>query len=106
MNDASFEMRLAALESTARRYRLAFFAAVVLAVGMGAKFAVMDAEFNIVKAGSFEVVAPDGTTVAALTVGESRDTKEVEGYLMVANDKATRTTTLSPGKKELTIRNK
>lgn len=106
MNDASFEMRLAALERTARRYRLAFFAVCVLAVGMGAKFAVMDAEFKIVKAERFEVVTPDGTTVAALTAGENRETKEVEGYLLIANDNATRTTTLSPGKKELTIRNK
>lgn len=110
MNDVKplqiLEARVAKLERAARWYRAGFFAVMVLAVGMGAKFAVQDAEFKIVKAERYEVVTPDGTPVATLSAGINRENNEVEGYLLIANDGASRTTTLSPGKKELTIRNK
>jgi len=68
MNDVKslqiLEARVAKLERAARRWMAGCFAVMVLACGMGAKFAVMDAEFNIVKAERFEVVGSGGKVLA------------------------------------------
>lgn len=110
MNDAKFlqilETRLAKLERAARWYRVGFFAVCVLAVGMGAKEAAKETEFDIVKAQKFELITPDGVTVGHFTSGISRETNEIEGTLLITNEKATRATAVMAGKKELVNINK
>lgn len=103
MSDASLENRVAKLERAARRYRLAFFAAVVLAVGMGAKFAVMDAEFGVVKAKKFELTDSKGTAIGGFYVSTSEG-KEIT-TLMVTESAKKRAVVITPGKDPLIVDN-
>lgn len=76
MNDAdrtnadlsSLNARLSKLEKSARRWRWSFAAVCVLMVGMGAKFAVQDAEFGVVKAKKFELVTDNGVSISTFHV--------------------------------------
>jgi Na+/H+ antiporter NhaA len=101
MNDANFETRLAKLERAARWYRVGFFAVCVLAVGMGAKFAVVDAEFGVVKAKRFNVIGEGGQVVAEMYSTKSEATNKDEGFLVVASEDKKKATFVRAGVGEL-----
>lgn len=100
----NLEARLSKLEKASRRWRLLCFAVMVLAVGMGAKFAVMDAEFGVVKAKKFELTDSKGTAIGGFFV------KSVEGggettSLMVTESTKKKAILLTPGREPLVVNN-
>lgn len=99
MNDVKFlqilETRLAKLERAARWYRVGFFAVCVLVVGMGAKFAVQDAEFKIVKAERFEVAGSGGKVLA--TFGRVKTTDRESSAMILDTSDEKFSTIISAG---------
>jgi hypothetical protein len=109
MNDVnslkSFEARLTQLEKSGRRWRLACFAVMVLAVGMGAvaNEALQDAEFGVVKAKRFELTDSKGVAIGAFYTSTSEG-KEIT-TLIVTESAKKRATVITPGKNPLVVDN-
>lgn len=101
----NLEARLSKLEKASRRWRLLCFAVMVLAVGMGAKFAVMDAEFGVVKAKRFNVIGEGGQVVAEMYSTKSKTTNKDEGFLLVISEDKKKATFVMAGANELKYQN-
>ena len=101
----SLENRVAKLERAARWYRVGFFAMMVLAVGMGAKFAVQDAEFGTVRAKRFNVIGEGGQVVAEIFSTKSQATNKEEGFLVVLSEDKKKATFVRAGVGELKYQN-
>lgn len=99
MNDVKslqiLEARVAKLERAARRWMAGCFAVCVMAVGMGAKFAVMDAEFGVVKATRFQVVGSDGKGLASF--GMIKTSARESTVLVLGASDDSRTTIMNAG---------
>jgi hypothetical protein len=71
--DIGLEQRVAKLERSVKLWRLLGVVGLLLVVGMGATFAVQDAEFGVVKARSFQVVNAAGQIQGAFGLGANDD---------------------------------
>jgi hypothetical protein len=91
----NLEARLSKLEKASRRWRLLCFAMMILAVGMGAKFAAQDAEFGVVKAKKFFVVNDSGDSLGVFQVSGAGESQSAEIAIRSSDKK--RATAISPG---------
>lgn len=92
----NLEARLSKLEKASRRWRLLCFAVMVLAVGMGAKFAVMDAEFKNVTVNRLDVVGPNGELLGQFG-GKKMENGEYDGVIVAFGNKEKKITTIVAG---------